>query len=155
MVAHTSGEGIYFSMASGRMAAQTLVLHATDHRSPLTRYEKVWQKKYGAMFDFLEFLEKASYTSNFKREFFVDMCATRDVQQLTFDSYLFKEMAKMAPGDHLRMAYEAATRAVAWMRPRIPIAHAPPQITAKEALHATRGAIADGVAADETPAFAG
>jgi geranylgeranyl reductase len=138
MVAHTSGEGIYFAMASGRRAAQTLVLHATDHRSPLTRYEKIWQKKYGAMFDFLEFLEKASYTSNFKREFFVDMCATRDVQQLTFDSYLFKEMAKMAPGDHLRMAFEAATRAVAaWMRPRRPIAAAPPEITAKEALHAT------------------
>jgi hypothetical protein len=53
------------------MAAQTLVLHATDHRSALTRYEKIWQKKYGAMFDFLEFLEKASYASNFKREFFV------------------------------------------------------------------------------------
>jgi hypothetical protein len=84
------------------------------------------------------------------------MCATRDVQQLTFDSYLFKEMAKMAPGDHLRMAYEAATRAVvAWMRPRLPLAQAPPQITAKEALRATRGAIADGVAADETPVFAG
>jgi geranylgeranyl reductase len=155
MVAHTSGEGIYFAMASGRMAAQTLVLHATDHRSPLSRYEKTWQKRYGAMFDFLEFLEKASYTSNFKREFFVDMCATRDVQQLTFDSYLFKEMAKMAPGDHLRMAFEAATRAVAtWLLPRRPLAEAPPQITAKEALHATRGAIANGVAADETPLLA-
>jgi hypothetical protein len=83
------------------------------------------------------------------------MCATRDVQQLTFDSYLFKEMAKMAPGDHLRMAFEAATRAVAaWMRPRRPIAAAPPEITAKEALHATRRAIADGVAADETPILA-
>ena len=155
MVAHTSGEGIYFAMASGRMAAQTLVLHATDHRSPLSRYEKAWQKRYGAMFDFLEFLEKASYTSNFKREFFVDMCATRDVQRLTFDSYLFKEMAKMAPGDHLRMGFEAATRAVTtWLRPRRPLAAAPPDITAKQALHATRSAIADGVAADDTPILA-
>ena len=149
MVAHTSGEGIYFSMASGRMAAQTLVLRATDHRTALTKYEKTWQKKYGAMFDFLEFLENWSYTSNFKREFFVDMCSTRDVQQLTFDSYLFKEMAKMAPGDHLRMAYEASTRAVlAFMRPRQPLAVAPPQITAKEALHATRAAISEGVQAE-------
>ncbi|GAC1415512.1 MAG: geranylgeranyl diphosphate reductase [Candidatus Velthaea sp.] len=149
MVAHTSGEGIYFSMASGRMAAQTLVLHATDHRTALTKYEKTWQKKYGAMFDFLEFLENWSYTSNFKREFFVDMCSTRDVQQLTFDSYLFKEMAKMAPGDHLRMGYEAATRAVAaWLLPRRPLTDAPPQITAKEALQATRAAIGDGVAAE-------
>jgi geranylgeranyl reductase len=149
MVAHTSGEGIYFSMASGRMAAQTLVLHATDHRTALSRYEKTWQKKYGAMFDFLEFLEKASYTSNFRREFFVDMCSTRDVQQLTFDSYLFKEMATMAPGDHLRMAYEAAVRGVAvWMNRKRPVADAPPQITAKQALHTTRSAIADGVTAE-------
>jgi hypothetical protein len=54
------------------------------------------------------------------------------------------------------MGYEAATRAVvAWMRQRAPIAAAPPQITAKQALLATRGAIADGVATDEAPAFAG
>ena len=149
LVTHTSGEGIYFSMASGRMAAQTLVLHATDHRTALTKYEKTWQKKYGAMFDFLEWLEEFSYTSNFKRALFVDLCGTRDVQQLTFDSYLFKEMAKMAPGDHLRMAFEAATRAVlAWMNPVRPLESAPPEITAKEALIATRNAIADGVSAD-------
>jgi geranylgeranyl reductase len=149
MVAHTSGEGIYFAMASGRMAAQTLVLRETDHRTQLSRYEKTWQKKYGAMFDFLEFLEKASYTSNFRREFFVDMCSTRDVQQLTFDSYLFKEMAKMAPGDHLRMAYESAIRGVnAWMSRKAPIASAPPTITAKEALHLTRSAINDGATAE-------
>jgi geranylgeranyl reductase len=136
-------------MASGRMAAQTLVLRETDHRTQLSRYEKTWQKKYGAMFDFLEFLEKASYTSNFRREFFVDMCSTRDVQQLTFDSYLFKEMAKMAPGDHLRMAYESAIRGVnAWMSRKAPIASAPPTITAKEALHLTRSAINDGATAE-------
>jgi hypothetical protein len=53
------------------------------------------------------------------------------------------------------MAYEAATRAVvAWMRPRAPLAQAPPQITAKEALRATRAAIADGVTADDAPIFA-
>ena len=149
LVTHTSGEGIYFSMASGRMAAQTLVLHATDHRTALTKYEKTWQKKYGAMFDFLEWLEEFSYTSNFKRALFVDLCGTRDVQQLTFDSYLFKEMAQMAPGDHLRMAFETATRAVlAWMNPVRPLESAPPEITAKEALIATRNAIADGVSAD-------
>ena len=41
-------------------------------------------------------------------------------------------MAKMAPGDHLRMGYEAATHAVAvWLLPRRPLTDAPPQITAK------------------------
>jgi geranylgeranyl reductase len=150
MVAHTSGEGIYFSMASARMAAHVLHMHATDHKTQLTKYEKTWQKKYGSMFDFLEFLETASYTSNRKRAFFVEMCRTREVQQLTFDSYLFKEMAKMKPTDHLGLGYEALVRGVlVWMYGEKPLRDAPPDITAKQALHATRTAIADGVGTDE------
>ena len=60
-------------------------------------YEKAWQKKYGAMFDFLEFLEKIAYLSNGKREWFTDMCRVKTVQRLTFDSYLFKDMATVKP----------------------------------------------------------
>ena len=150
MVAHTSGEGIYFSMASARMAAHVLHMHATDHRTALERYEKLWQKKYGSMFDFLEFLENLSYTSNRRREFFIEMCMTREVQQLTFDSYLFKEMAAMKPTDHLGLAYEALVRGVlVWMYGSKPLKDAPPDITAKQALHATRAALAEGVTKDE------
>jgi geranylgeranyl reductase len=153
MVAHTSGEGIYFAMASGRMAAHVLNLHATDHRTPLNQYEKLWQKKYGKMFDFLEFLENVSYTSNRKRDFFISMCMTREVRAYTFDSYLFKEMATMKPVDHLSLAYEALVRAtLIWMYGSHPLKDAPPDITAKQALHAARTAVADGVGADELAA---
>jgi geranylgeranyl reductase len=150
MVAHTSGEGIYFSMASARMAAHVLHMHATDHRTQLAKYEKLWQKKYGSMFDFLEFLENLSYTSNRRRDFFISMCMTREVQQYTFDSYLFKEMATMKPVDHLGLAYEAMVRGVlVWMNGSKPLKDAPPDITAKQALHAARTAVADGVTSDE------
>ena len=150
MVAHTSGEGIYFSMAAGRMAAQTLLAHFGDPKMPLERYEKMWQKKYGAMFDFLEVLEKWSYRANKNREFFVDMCATEEVQRLTFDSYLFKEMAKVAPSHHVRMAVNGAKAAVRnWMTPRLPIATEPPSMTAKQALLLTRAAVSDGVGVDD------
>jgi geranylgeranyl reductase len=150
MVAHTSGEGIYFSMASGRMAAHVLHMHATDHRTQLSRYEKLWEKKYGSMFSFLEFLENVSYTSNRKRDFFISMCMTREVKEYTFDSYLFKEMATMKPLDHLSLAYEALVRGVlVWMYGSHPLKDAPPDITAKQALHATRTAIAEGVSSDE------
>jgi geranylgeranyl diphosphate/geranylgeranyl-bacteriochlorophyllide a reductase len=151
MVAHTSGEGIYFAMASGRMAAHVLHLHASDHRTKLAKYEQLWQKKYGQMFDFLEYLEKASYTTNKKREYFVDMCSTRTVQAFTFDSYLFKEMATMKPTDHLNLAYESLVRAFnqwAFGTPQ-PIADAPPDVTAKQALYAAREAVAAGVSTDE------
>jgi geranylgeranyl reductase len=150
LVAHTSGEGIYFSMASGRMAAQTLMAHVGDPRMALNRYEKTWQRKYGAMFDFLEVLEKLSYTSNKKREFFVDMCATKTVQELTFDSYLFKEMAKVQPSQHAAMLINGVKAALNnWMHPKAPVADQPPKITAKEALVLTRMAVADGVGVED------
>lgn len=150
MVAHTSGEGIYFSMAAGRMAAQTLMAHFGDHRTPLERYEKTWQKRYGAMFDFLEILERYSYRGNRNRESFVDMCDTREVQTLTFDSYLFKEMARVMPTVHARMAIHGVKAIVRnWLSPRTPLADAPPQITAKQAAVAARSALAEGTGIDE------
>jgi len=154
MVAHTSGEGIYFSMAAGRLAAQTLHAHFGDAKFALERYEKSWEKRYGSMFDFLEILEKLSYRGDKNREFFVDMCATKDVQELTFDSYLFKEMAKVSPAHHARMALSGVKAALSnWTKPRTPLSAGPPQITAREALAITRLAVADGVAVDEA-AFA-
>jgi geranylgeranyl reductase len=150
MVAHTSGEGIYFSMAAGRLAAQTLHAHFGDARFLLNRYEKSWQKRYGSMFDFLEVLERLSYRGNKNREFFVDMCDTKEVQELTFDSYLFKEMAKVTPAHHARMAISGVKAALRnWTNPRSPLSNGPPQITAKEALRTTRMAVADGTAVDE------
>jgi geranylgeranyl reductase len=150
MVAHTSGEGIYFSMAAGRLAAQTLHGHFGDAKFALSRYEKSWQKRYGAMFDFLEVLEKWSYRGNKNREFFVDMCDTKEVQELTFDSYLFKEMAKVSPGHHGRMALNGVKAALRnWTKPKNPLLAAPPQMTAKQALALTRAAISDGVGVDE------
>jgi geranylgeranyl reductase len=153
MVAHTSGEGIYFSMASGRMAAQSTLAHF-GFGEKLSLYEKRWQKRYGAMFDFLEFLEKVSYTSHFKREWFTDMCRVNTVQRLTFDSYLFKDMATVRPMDHINLMFEGAISAVVnWrLAPKAPLSAAPPQITAKEALAATRSAIRNGVGIEEATA---
>jgi geranylgeranyl reductase len=150
MVAHTSGEGIYFSLAAGRMAARA-VGGLFGFGEKLEAYEKAWQKRYGSMFDFLEFLERAAYTSNFKREWFTDMCRVNTVQRLTFDSYLFKDMATVKPFDHVNLAYEGAVNAVVnwWLAPRKPLCEAPPQITAKEALLATRAAVNAGVGVEE------
>jgi geranylgeranyl reductase len=150
MVAHTSGEGIYFSMAAGRLAAGALT-GFFGYNGKLETYEKNWQKKYGAMFDFLEFLEQISYTGHFKREWFTDMCRVDTVQKLTFDSYLFKDMATVRPFDHLNLMFEGAIGAVTnwWLAPRAPLNTAPPKITAKEAAVATRRAIAAGVAVEE------
>ena len=153
MVAHTSGEGIYFSMASARLAAESIVGYF-GYNGKLENYEKRWQKKYGAMFDFLEFLERVSYYGNTRREWFTDMCRVPTVQRLTFDSYLFKDMATVRPLDHVNLMYEAVISAVLhwWAAPKTPLYTAPPNITAKEVAVATRLAIAAGVSAKETSA---
>jgi len=150
MVAHTSGEGIYFSLASGRMAANA-VHGLFGYGEKLETYDKRWQKKYGSMFDFLEFLEKIAYTSNKRRDWFTDMCRVNTVQRLTFDSYLFKDMATVQPYDHLNLAFEGAVYATLnwWTNPRKPVASAPPNITAKEAVRATRMAISAGVGTED------
>jgi geranylgeranyl reductase len=144
MVAHTSGEGIYFAMAAGRMAAQTIAGHF-NFGDKLEHYERNWNKKYGSMFDFLSVLERFSYGSNKNREWFADMCRVRTVQRLTFDSYLFKDMASVRPTDHLNLAYEGVLSAVAtwWLNPKKPVCDAPPNITAKQAVAAARAGAAD------------
>jgi len=140
-------------MAAGRLAAGA-VTGFLGYGGKLESYEKNWQKKYGAMFDFLEFLERIAYTSNRKREWFTDMCRVDTVQRLTFDSYLFKNLATVKPLDHVNLLYEGAVGAVTqwWLAPRAPLHTAPPKITAKEAVLATRRALAAGVAADESVA---
>jgi hypothetical protein len=73
------------------------------------------------------------------------------VQRLTFDSYLFKDMATVQPFDHLNLAFEGAVYASLnwWTNPRKPVASAPPNITAKQAVHATRMAISAGVGTED------
>lgn len=134
MVAHTSGEGIYFAMAAGRMAAQAILAHF-GFGEKLAAYEKNWHKRYGSMFDFLSMLERFSYGSNKNREWFTDMCRVRTVQRLTFDSYLFKDMASVRPIDHINLAYEGVVSAIVnWrLAPKKPLRSAPPNVTAKEA----------------------
>jgi hypothetical protein len=60
-------------------------------------------------------------------------------------------MAKVSPAHHGRMAFNGVKAALRnWSRPKTPLLDAPPSITAKQALHLTRAAVADGVAVDES-----
>jgi geranylgeranyl reductase len=45
----------------------------------------------------LDILQRVFYRSNATREAFVEMCADRDVQRMTFDSYLYKTVVPMSP----------------------------------------------------------
>lgn len=101
-VTKSSGEGIYFAAKSGRMCAETIVEYSKNgQRIPtendLKVYLKRWDRKYGLTYTVLDILQRVFYNSNASREAFVEMCADRDVQKLTFDSYLYKTVVPANP----------------------------------------------------------
>ncbi|HEU4322314.1 MAG TPA: geranylgeranyl diphosphate reductase [Roseiflexaceae bacterium] len=104
LVVGTSGEGIYWAMKSGKLAAEVLAdsLPKPERRA-LQRYERRWWKSYGTMYRFLRGLQKWGYGNTRQMEVFTDMCANIDVQRLTFESYMHKTMAPMPWLAQMRM----------------------------------------------------
>ncbi|NES97530.1 MAG: geranylgeranyl reductase [Desertifilum sp. SIO1I2] len=101
-VTKSSGEGIYFAAKSARMCAETIVEFSNGGtRIPteddLKVYLKRWDKKYGMTYKVLDILQRVFYRSDATREAFVEMCADKDVQKLTFDSYLYKTVVPANP----------------------------------------------------------
>jgi geranylgeranyl diphosphate/geranylgeranyl-bacteriochlorophyllide a reductase len=101
-VTKSSGEGIYFAAKSARMCAETLVETSNNgQRIPteddLKLYLKRWDKKYGMTYRVLDILQRVFYRTDATREAFVEMCADKDVQRLTFDSYLYKTVVPANP----------------------------------------------------------
>jgi len=107
-VTKSSGEGIYFAAKSGRMCAEEIVeASASGSRVPSERelkmYLKKWDRKYGATYKVLEILQNIFYRNDAAREAFVEMCDDKDVQSLTFDSYLYKRVVTMNPWQQLKL----------------------------------------------------
>lgn len=101
-VTKSSGEGIYFAAKSGRMCAETIVEASNNGatiptEADLKRYLKEWDKKYGMTYLVLDILQRVFYRTDATREAFVEMCADRDVQKMTFDSYLYKTVVPANP----------------------------------------------------------
>jgi len=119
LVVHTSGEGIYWAMKSGKMAAETLIESLPDASlTALRRYERRWWKTYGTMYRFLVFLQKWGYGSARQMEVFTDMCRNLDVQRLTFESYMHKTMAPVPWLAQLRMTADIIAAQVRHYLPR-------------------------------------
>jgi len=104
LVVGTSGEGIYWAMKSAKMAATVLAESLPDASArALSRYQRAWWRSYGTMYRFLRGLQRWGYGGRRQMEVFTDMCRNRDVQQLTFESYMHKRMAPVPWLAQLRM----------------------------------------------------
>jgi geranylgeranyl reductase len=109
-VTKSSGEGIYFAAKSGRMCAEEIVAASQGgQRVPteadLKVYIKKWDRKYGPTYKVLEILQNIFYSNDAAREAFVEMCDDKDVQRLTFDSYLYKRVVAMNPWQQLKLTF--------------------------------------------------
>ncbi len=107
VVAPASGEGIYYAMAGGRMAAEAaLAFVTTGDARALAQARKRFMKAHGRVFWVLGIMQRFWYSSDKRRERFVSICKDRDVQQLTFESYMNKELVRKKPMAHVRIFFK-------------------------------------------------
>jgi geranylgeranyl reductase len=107
VVAPASGEGIYYAMVGGQLAAEAIhQLLVTGDASALKLARKRFMKTHGTVFWVLGMMQSFWYSSDKRRERFVKICEDRDVQQLTFESYMNKELARKKPMAHVRIFFK-------------------------------------------------
>ena len=104
VVAPASGEGIYYAMASGRIAAETIdrFLVTGDARE-LAMARKRFMADHGRVFWVLGMMQYFWYSSDKRRERFVAICEDEDVQRLTWQAYMHKKLVRSDPMAHLRI----------------------------------------------------
>jgi geranylgeranyl reductase len=107
VVAPASGEGIFYAMAGGRFAAEAVhrFLETGDARA-LASARKRFMRVHGPVFWILGIMQRYWYSTDGRRERFVSICRDRDVQELTFDAYMNKELVKAKPLAHMRIFFK-------------------------------------------------
>ncbi len=104
VVAPSSGEGIYYAMAGGRLAADAVeALLVTGDARCLANARRQFMRAHGKVFWVLGIMQHFWYSSDKRRERFVAMCRDKDVQKLTFDAYMNKELVRAKPLAHLKI----------------------------------------------------
>jgi len=107
VVAPSSGEGIFYAMTGGRLAAEAAeAVFATGEAKALRRARRRFMRTHGQVFWILGVMQRYWYTSDARRERFVSICRDKDVQQLTFDAYMNKELVRARPLAHVRIFFK-------------------------------------------------
>lgn len=106
-VAPSSGEGIYYAMASGRHAGEAVAafLETGDARC-LKDARRKFMKIHGRVFFILGIMQKFWYSSDRLRERFVKICRDPDVQRLTWEAYMNKKLVRKKPMAHVRIFFK-------------------------------------------------
>ena len=107
VVAPASGEGIYYAMLTGRLAAEAAerAIETGDARE-LSRARVRFMKEHGRVFWVLGILQGFWYLNDRRRERFVSICRDKDVQRLTWESYMNKKLVYRDPLAHVRIFFK-------------------------------------------------
>ncbi|MEL6641206.1 MAG: geranylgeranyl diphosphate reductase [Pseudomonadota bacterium] len=104
VVAPSSGEGIYYAMVGGRVAATAAAATLASGRvKDLQLARRMFMKEHKQVFRVLGAMQNAYYRSDERRERFVSLCHDVDVQRLTFEAYMNKKLVKARPLAHLKI----------------------------------------------------
>jgi len=104
VVAPSSGEGIYYAMLGGRVAATAAAATLTSGRvKDLQLARRLFMREHKQVFRVLGAMQNAYYRSDERRERFVSLCHDVDVQRLTFEAYMNKKLVKARPMAHIKI----------------------------------------------------
>ncbi|MEJ6389954.1 geranylgeranyl diphosphate reductase [Gymnodinialimonas ulvae] len=104
VVAPSSGEGIYYAMVGGRVAATAAAACLQSGRvKDLQLARKLFMREHKSVFKVLGAMQNAYYKSDERRERFVSLCHDVDVQRLTFEAYMNKKLVKARPMAHIKI----------------------------------------------------
>ncbi len=107
VVAPASGEGIYYAMHCGRVVAEAADRFcSTGDARVLRSARKRFMRTHGGVFWILGIMQKYWYTNDGRRERFVAICRDKDVQELTWDAYMNKELVRAKPLAHMRIFFK-------------------------------------------------
>jgi len=118
VVAPSSGEGIYYAMVGGRVAAEACIAFlASGMIKDLASARKKFMREHGTVFKVLRSMQDAYYKSDERRERFVSLCHDVDVQKLTFEAYMNKRLVAARPMAHLKIGIKNLSHLTGLVRP--------------------------------------
>jgi geranylgeranyl reductase len=118
VVAPSSGEGIYYAMVGGRVAATAAqAALASGRAKDLKLARKLFMREHKTVFRVLRQMQDAYYKSDERRERFVSLCHDIDVQRLTFEAYMNKKLVAARPMAHIKIGIKNMLHLTGLVRP--------------------------------------
>ncbi|WP_296478016.1 geranylgeranyl diphosphate reductase [Roseinatronobacter sp.] len=118
VVAPSSGEGIYYAMVGGRVAATAAqAALASGKAKDLGLARKLFMREHKTVFRVLRQMQDAYYKSDERRERFVSLCHDIDVQRLTFEAYMNKKLVAARPLAHVKIGIKNMLHLTGLVRP--------------------------------------